>query len=47
MLLNCDVFLQMIDEEYKTDFQKVSLTFEKPTSFAVPLSSHMDDLWTL
>lgn len=37
----------MIDEEYKSDIQKVSLTFEKPSSFAVPLSNHMDDLWTL
>jgi len=37
----------MIDEEYKTDFQKVSLTYEKPVSFSVPLSNHMDDLWTL
>lgn len=37
----------MIDEEYKTEIQKVSLTFEKPSSFAVPLSNHVDDLWTL
>ncbi|XP_060840353.1 nucleolar complex protein 4 homolog B [Rhopalosiphum padi] len=37
----------IIDEEYKTDFQKVSLTYEKPVSFSVPLSNHMDDLWTL
>lgn len=37
----------MIDEEFKTEFQKVSLTYEKPTSYAVPLSNIFDDLWTL
>lgn len=37
----------MIDEEYKTEIQKASLTFEKPTSFALPLSNHIDDLWIL
>ncbi|XP_025407658.1 nucleolar complex protein 4 homolog B isoform X1 [Sipha flava] len=45
-LLN-DSYENMIDEEFKTEFQKVSLTYEKPTSYAVPLSNHFDDLWTL
>lgn len=37
----------MINEECQKEFQTVSLTFEKPTSFSIPLSNHMDELWTL
>jgi len=42
-----NTYESMIDEEYKTEIQKVNLTFEKPSSFALPLSNHIDDLWTL
>jgi len=37
----------MIDEECKSEIKEVSLTFEKPTSFSIPLSNHMDELWAL
>ncbi|XP_050428281.1 nucleolar complex protein 4 homolog [Adelges cooleyi] len=42
-----DSYESMISEEYKSEIQKATLTFEKPVSYAVPLSNHMDELWSV